>query len=93
MPFLRAFRNNPDITDLHLEPALSPKTAAYADDLLFFLSNLLFALPNLLSELKTYKALSFLRINYHKSGALNISMPASLTALNTDFLLNGPHLT
>lgn len=66
-PFLRTVRNNPDITGLQLDNTLSPKIAAFADDLLFFLSNPLNSIPNLLSELKTYEALSFFRVNYQKS--------------------------
>lgn len=40
-PYLHSIRNNPDITGLLLDQTLSPKVAAYADDLLLFLLTLL----------------------------------------------------
>lgn len=57
-PFLQTIQNNPDISGLHLDNTLSPKIAAFADDLLFFISNPLISIPNLLSELKAYEMLS-----------------------------------
>lgn len=64
------------------------KIAAYADDLLFFLTNMTITLPNLLKEFKHYGYISNLKINYTKSEALNISLPdkiLTLTKTNSQF--------
>lgn len=54
---------------------------AFADELLFFVTNPLVSIPNLLAELKNYGALSVFKVNYQKSEALNVSMTASLDIL------------
>lgn len=51
------------------------------DDLLFFPTNPLISIPNLLKELKIYEEFSLFRINYQKSEALGDALPPSLTAL------------
>lgn len=79
-------RDNSNISGLRLSDTLSPKIAAFADNLLFFVTNPLVSIPNLMTELKKYEALSFFKVNYQKSEALNVSMPASLdTLLRADF--------
>lgn len=59
--------------------------AAYADDLLFFLTNPTINLPNLLGEFAHFGYLSHLKINYSKSEALNILLPDTLlTSIKTN---------
>lgn len=53
------------------------KISAFADDVLF-LSSPLTTLHNLLQVLEHFKILSNLKINYSKSFAMNISLPANL---------------
>lgn len=67
----------------YLRPAIrrSPKIAAFADDLLFFLTKPLVSIPNLLLELRIYEELSFFRISYQKSEALDVSLLTALAAL------------
>lgn len=67
-PFLRSVRENPNITSLRLEGTLSLKITAFADDILFFVSNPLVTVPNLLQELKTYGVLTYFKINYFEIG-------------------------
>lgn len=54
------------------------KYAAFADDILLFLKNLLITLPNVLSEFKQFQSISNLKINLSKSYALNISLPQTI---------------
>lgn len=85
-PFLRTVRDNPNITGIQLSESLTPKTAAFADDLLFFITNPLISLPKLMSELRIYGTLSAFKVNFQKSEALNISMSDSmLNLLKLDF--------
>lgn len=76
-PFLRSLRNNPDIKGIHIKDK-EYKTAAFADDILLFLSNPLITLPILLGELQRFNVISNLKINYNKSVALNITMPQEM---------------
>uniref|UniRef100_A0A8C5PI59 Reverse transcriptase domain-containing protein n=1 Tax=Leptobrachium leishanense TaxID=445787 RepID=A0A8C5PI59_9ANUR len=74
-PFLEAVRQHPDISGVSLgrDPH---KVAAYADDLLFFISNPLISLPNILTAFEEYYTLANLKINFTKSSILNISVPS-----------------
>uniref|UniRef100_A0A8C5LYI8 Reverse transcriptase domain-containing protein n=1 Tax=Leptobrachium leishanense TaxID=445787 RepID=A0A8C5LYI8_9ANUR len=70
-PFLSAVRQHPDITG----PVIGTtqhKIAAYADDLLFFVTNPRVSLPCILSTFKDYGVLSNLKINFGKSNILSI---------------------
>lgn len=51
------------------------KVAAYADDLLFFLTDIHISLPTLMKEFSHFGYISNLKINYSKSEAMNISIP------------------
>lgn len=50
------------------------KVAAYADDLLFYITEPLTSLPSLLQELKCYSRLFNFKVYLQKSEALNISL-------------------
>lgn len=54
------------------------KVSAYADDLLFSMSNPHVSLPNLMKEVDCYGALSNLKINYTKSEGMGTALPPSL---------------
>ncbi|KAM8977104.1 adhesion G-protein coupled receptor G2 [Pelodytes ibericus] len=73
-PLINAIRANPDISGIQVGPH-HHKVTAYADDLLFTLTNPLITLPNLMRELDTYGALSNFKVNMEKSVALNINFP------------------
>lgn len=56
------------------------KTAAYADNLLFFVTNPHISIPNLVKEFQYYGYVSNMKMNYSKSEALNLTLSsASLT--------------
>lgn len=73
-PLLRKLTLIPDITGIR-SPEKEYKYAAYADDILLFLTQPLTTLPILLSEFKHFQTLSNLKINFTKSFTLNISLP------------------
>ncbi|XP_018428925.1 PREDICTED: ceruloplasmin-like, partial [Nanorana parkeri] len=75
-PLLRTIQTSPDISGLESK-AGHQKVAAYADDLLHYVSNPEISLPNLLQALETYGRLSNFKLNLSKSKAVNISIPAS----------------
>uniref|UniRef100_A0A8C5M7Y9 Reverse transcriptase domain-containing protein n=1 Tax=Leptobrachium leishanense TaxID=445787 RepID=A0A8C5M7Y9_9ANUR len=84
-PFLAAVRGSPDIQGLRVGPT-EHKIAAYADDLLFFISHPETTLPNVLQAFQRYDLLSNLKINYAKSFILNVSLSARrVSALNPHF--------
>lgn len=62
------------------------KISAYADDLLFSLSNPTISLQNLLKEFDTYGALSNLKINFTKSAAMGIAIaPLAMQSMQASF--------
>lgn len=84
-PFLSRIRLNPDIQGVLAEP-MQHKISAYADDLLFSLTNPGVSLPNLLKEFETYGKMSNLKINFTKSEAMGISiLTNALSNLQSSF--------
>uniref|UniRef100_A0A8C5PTB1 Reverse transcriptase domain-containing protein n=1 Tax=Leptobrachium leishanense TaxID=445787 RepID=A0A8C5PTB1_9ANUR len=73
-PLLTSIRGNADIPGLPGE-SHQHKVSAYADDLMFFLSQPEQSLPAVVNELNQYGALAGLAINIEKSEILNISLP------------------
>lgn len=79
-PMLRRLKDNPAIKGvgvLHNQY----KLAAYADDILLFLTDPITTIPNLLADFTLFKNLSNLQINFEKSKALNITLPITTVAL------------
>lgn len=72
-PLLCTIRANSDILG-YPKPSGSHKVAAFADDLIFFLTEPLTSLPNLLRSLQEYGNLSSFQINLTKSSILNITV-------------------
>lgn len=84
-PLLRRLRSNPDIKGIDIK-SHTYKIAAYADDILLFLTEPLITLPNLLKDFHTFHYLTNLKINFTKSDALNITLPPDLcTQCQTNF--------
>lgn len=54
------------------------KRAAYADDLLFFLTKPLTSFPTFMKEFSLYGYISYLKINFTKSEAMNITLPEKI---------------
>lgn len=73
-PFLCHVRLNPNIRGVKIGQT-QHKVSAYADDLMFSLTNPSISLPNLLREFATYGALSNLKINFAKSEAMGVGIP------------------
>lgn len=74
-PFLSMIRLNQDIQGVTVGNT-QHKVSAYADDLLFSLTNPAVSLPNLLKQFDLYGALSNLKINFSKSEAMGVALPA-----------------
>lgn len=72
-PLLAGTRENPDITGIKIE-GKEHKLAAYADDILFYMSSPRIPLPNLMERLKTYGDKSNFKMNQTKSEILNIKV-------------------
>uniref|UniRef100_A0A8C5WJ93 Reverse transcriptase domain-containing protein n=1 Tax=Leptobrachium leishanense TaxID=445787 RepID=A0A8C5WJ93_9ANUR len=72
--FLEAIRSNPNITGVMVVPQ-HHKVAAYADDLLFFVTRPEVTLPGIMAAFEEYGRLSNLKINFLKSHILNVSVP------------------
>lgn len=71
------------------------KTSAYADDLLFFVTNLHITIPNFLKAFSHYGNFSNLKINLTKSEAINVNLsPSNLarTQANCPFRWDGKAL-
>uniref|UniRef100_A0A8C5QL89 Reverse transcriptase domain-containing protein n=1 Tax=Leptobrachium leishanense TaxID=445787 RepID=A0A8C5QL89_9ANUR len=81
-PFLAAIRGSPDVRGLRVGPT-EHKIAAYADDLLFFISRPETTLPNVLQAFHRYGLLSNLKINYAKSFILNVSLSTRRVSAHT----------
>lgn len=79
-PFLCKIRMNPDIQGLKTGDT-QYKVSAYADDLLFSLTNPSISLPNLLKEFEMYGKISNLKINYSKSEAIGVEVPTTLMSM------------
>lgn len=73
-PFLCHIKEDPNITGVW-KPSGHHKIAAYADDLIFFVSNPRVSLPNILSAVGIYGELSNFKVNCAKSAVLNITIP------------------
>lgn len=72
-PFLHHIRSNQSIKGIQSDQC-QHKVAAYADDLLFYITEPLTSLPSLLQELKRYGTLSNFKVNLQKSEALSVSL-------------------
>lgn len=72
-PILATIRNNTDMGGVKMGEE-EHKVAAYADDILFYVSNPRTTLPNLIIGLKRYGELSNLNINSIKSKMLYINL-------------------
>uniref|UniRef100_A0A8C5QNM6 Reverse transcriptase domain-containing protein n=1 Tax=Leptobrachium leishanense TaxID=445787 RepID=A0A8C5QNM6_9ANUR len=84
-PFLEAIRRNSAIPGLKGVNS-SHKVAAYADDLLFFLTDAHRSLQVVVREFEVYGELAGLKINMSKSEILNISVPeAEATGIRDSF--------
>lgn len=70
-PLLNTIRQNLDIQGLQLGDR-NYKVSAYADDLLFSMSNPHVSLPNLMKEFEIYGTLLNLKINYTKLEAIGV---------------------
>lgn len=69
-------RDDANITGVR-KPSGHHTIAAYADDLIFFVSNPWVSLPNILAALRKYGELSNFKVNCAKSVVLNITIPES----------------
>lgn len=84
-PFLQTIRNSVDVVGFQTSSGVH-KVAAYADDLLFFLSTPHRSISNLLNALETYGRLYNFKVNLTKSAALNVSLPTDVVlTLKRDF--------
>lgn len=84
-PFIRTVRNNSAIHGISVGHQQF-KTSAYADGLLFSLTQPIISMSALLAEFETYGRLSNLRINFQKLVAISIvTPPPTVSLLQTDF--------
>lgn len=85
-PFLCAMRRNPDVVGIKVRNS-QHKISAYADDMLFSLTNPVISLPNLFKEIKKYGTLSNLKINFQISEAMGVNLSQILKLqMQTNFL-------
>uniref|UniRef100_A0A8C5MZK2 Reverse transcriptase domain-containing protein n=1 Tax=Leptobrachium leishanense TaxID=445787 RepID=A0A8C5MZK2_9ANUR len=78
-PFLEAVRRDPAIPGIK-GVCHTHKVSAYADDMLFFLTDAPNSLPAVVAAFKQYGRLAGMKINMTKSEILNISLPAGKAA-------------
>lgn len=76
-PILNKIRLNNDIAELQIGDS-DYKVSAYADDLLFSMTNPQVSLCNLMKEIESYGDLSNFKINYTKCKGMGIALPPSL---------------
>lgn len=76
-PLHRIIRNNKDITGVHIG---SSKLPAYANDLLFYLTQPQTSLPILMEKIHKFGFLSNFKMNYNKLELLPIHVPLSMWA-------------
>lgn len=76
-PCLTHLKNNPNIKGITIAKS-TYKLAAFADDILLFLTEPHITLPNLLKDLTFFENLTYLKINFAKSEALNITLPPDI---------------
>lgn len=72
-PFLSTLRNNQDIGGARVGEE-EHKIAAYADDILMYVTNPRVTLPNIIKEMKKYGELLNFKINPIKTEILNIGV-------------------
>uniref|UniRef100_A0A8C5M2S8 Reverse transcriptase domain-containing protein n=1 Tax=Leptobrachium leishanense TaxID=445787 RepID=A0A8C5M2S8_9ANUR len=75
-PLLESVRQNVKITGLE-GTRETHKVSAYADDLIFYITNPLITLPEIVTEFQKYGALSNLKLNLEKSEVLNLTVQES----------------
>lgn len=95
-PFQHLFRADPSIHGIQIPTLLEQKVAAYADDMLFFVSQPHISLPRLLKAFENFGTNSNFKINLQKSEAMNISLPNRVTDLirpNFSFMWSGDCIT
>lgn len=78
-PFIRWINKNQSIAGFEVANRMY-KIAAYADDLLFFLTKPHTTIPNLMKEFAHYGYISNLKINYKKSEAMTVTLKADTLA-------------
>lgn len=71
-PLLSRIRLNAGIGWLSVG-GIEYKISAYADDMLYTLTNLIVSLPNLIQEMEIYGSLSNFKINFSKSKAMGVA--------------------
>lgn len=81
-PFLRKIRANVNIKGIKIKEE-EQKLAAYADNLIFFVTSPIISIPSLLMELSEYGKISNFKVNYGKSKAMGIEIKEPLLQLVT----------
>lgn len=77
---ITAIRNNKDIKGIKAGDK-EYKIAAYADDLLIYITNPIITIPNLMKAFRRFGELSHFKVNYDKSEILNISVNEKIYSL------------